>query len=212
MDTIVLHPTYFPNIAQMVAVAQTKTVLFEAHDNYQKQTYRNRMYIAHSNGKLSLNIPVKHGVKGERQKSAEVLVENNFNWQRDHWRSIQNAYRTSPFFEFYEDDIAPLFLTPANKLYELNLASFNLICDLIGLSPELDFTGSYSAQYKTELDLRPLANFKKTARFNCQPYTQVLEASHGFLNNLSVLDLLFNEGPASLSYLENHPHAFSPSQ
>ena len=109
MESILLHPTYYPSIEQMAAIAQAKNVVFEAQDNYQKQTYRNRCYIAHTNGTLLLNIPIKHSKGGNRQKTKEVVVENAFPWQKEHWRSIQNAYRTSPFFEFYEDELHPFF-------------------------------------------------------------------------------------------------------
>jgi len=186
----------------MVAVAQAQTVYIERWDNYQKQTYRNRTYIAHSNGRLILNVPIKHTANGVRQKTAEVQTENDFPWLRDHWKSIQTAYRTSPFFEFYEDDLAPLFNTPVTNLFEFNMRVFDLICELIGLSPTIKLTTSYEPIFTSGTDLRTLAAFKKAPPFTCTPYTQVLEASHGFLNNLSILDLLFNQGPATLDYLE----------
>ena len=113
---ILLHPTYFPSIVQMVAMAQADKIVFEVEDNYQKQTYRNRAYIAHSNGKLTLNVPIKHSKNGGRQKTKEVHVENSFPWQSQHWKSLQTAYRTSPFFEFYEDDLAPLFQEPVGQI------------------------------------------------------------------------------------------------
>ncbi len=211
MEHILIHPTYFPSIAHMVAVAKAKTVHLERCDNYQKQSYRNRMYIAHSNGVLTLNIPVKHNKNGERQQSATVKTEPAFPWQRDHWRSIQNAYRTSPFFEYYEDELAPIFTTPPENLIELNTASFLLVCELLGLTPEIRYTSAYFKDFALGTDLRNLVDFKKTKLTPFEPYTQVLEASHGFLNNLSVMDLLFNEGPASSSYLERQNLDFIPS-
>lgn len=201
MKTILLHPTYFPSIEQMAAVAQTDKVVFEVEDNYQKQTYRNRAYIAHSNGKLLLNIPIKHTKTGMRQKTREVVVENDFPWQEQHWRSLQSAYRTSPFFEYYEDDLAPLFTEPVESLMNHNLKIFDLLCELIGIEVEISKTTSYETN-SWITDLRYLVDAKRKSTFEPQSYMQVHQANHAFLSNLSVLDLLFNEGPNALSYLE----------
>ncbi|PKA83801.1 WbqC-like protein [Ulvibacter sp. MAR_2010_11] len=201
-EKILLHPTYFPSIEQMAAIAQAAHVVFEVQDNYQKQTYRNRAYIAHSNGSLLLNVPVKHNKEGRRQKSVEVLAENNFPWQSHHWKSLQSAYRTSPFFEFYEDDLAPLFTKPANNLLKHNLAIFELLRELIGLETESSKSETFEVTPQCK-DLRFLAIAKREVQSKFTPYIQVLEAQHGFLPNLSVLDLLFNEGPNTLSYLES---------
>jgi len=202
MKHILIHPTYFPSIIQMATAAQAETVVFEVQDNYQKQTYRNRCYIAHTNGKLLLNVPIKHSKDKKHQKMKDVLVENAFPWQKEHWRSIQNAYRTSPFFEYYEDELAPLFTTPVEKLLDFNLKIYEVVTDLIGL----DIPTSFSETYETTpqiTDKRYLANAKSERRTTLEPYTQVLESHHGWLPNLSVLDVLFNEGPNTLNYLES---------
>lgn len=199
--TILLHPNYFPSIAQMVAIAQANKVVFEVEDNYQKQTYRNRAYIAHSNGKLALHVPIKHSKEPTRQKYKEVLVENNFPWQSQHWKSLQSAYRTSPFFEFYEDDLVPLFETPVKHLLDFNLKIFDILSDLIGMETSYSITTEFVKNPK-EKDLRYLAIAKKEPEFPLTKYNQVLQENHGFLSNLSVLDLLFNEGPNTLTYLE----------
>ena len=202
MKTILLHPTYFPSIVQMVAVVKTDELVFEIHDNYQKQSYRNRTYIAHANGRLLLNVPIKHTKNGTRQKTKEVTIENSFPWQIQHWKSLQSAYRTSPFFEFYEDDIAPIFINPAEQLLELNLSIFKLLCELIGFEKSYGTTSEYLMD-SAKLDLRYLVEAKQQKKHLLSGYTQVMEANHGFLPNLSVLDLLFNEGPNALAYLES---------
>ena len=140
---IVVHPSYFPCIAQMAACAQAKTVIFEVCDNYQKQTYRNRARIAHANGELQLNIPIQHSKDGTRQKTAEVAPDNNFPWQAQHWKSLQSAYRTSPFFEFYEDDMAPLFQKRVSSLLEHNLEIYTLLCELLGMDGNFEETHVY---------------------------------------------------------------------
>tara|TARA_R100000935_G_scaffold1439_1_gene4638 strand:- start:206010 stop:206633 length:624 start_codon:yes stop_codon:yes gene_type:complete len=199
---ILLHPTYFPSIIQMATIAQAEAVVFEVEDNYQKQTYRNRCYIAHTNGKLLLNVPIKHSKDGSRQKMKDVVVENAFPWQKEQWRSIQNAYRTSPFFEFYEDELSPLFTEPVGKLLDFNLKIYETLAELIGLDIPISFSETYETTPQIT-DKRNLANAKTERKTTLQPYTQVLEAQHGWLPNLSVLDVLFNEGPNTLNYLES---------
>lgn len=207
MKKILVHPAYFPPILQMVAVAQAEHIVLEIHDNYQKQTYRNRTYTAHNNGALLLNIPIKHLKKGEHQSMQVVQIENDFPWQTHHWKSIQTAYRTSPFFEYYEDDLAPLFTTKANSLLSLNLQIFELLCELIGITSEITTSETYD-KTPDATDLRFLIDIKKNKGYPLEKYTQVLEAHHGFLPNLSVLDLLFNEGPNTLNYLESQKIEF----
>ena len=209
MERILVHPTYFPSIAQMVAIAQAKHVVLEVEDNYQKQTYRNRCYIAHTNGKLLLNVPVKHSKDGSRQKMKDVVAENAFPWQKEHWKSIQNAYRTSPFFEFYEDELAPLFLKSVNGILDLNLEIFNTLQEMLQLDTSVSFSETYELAPSNAEDLRFLAVAKSKRKFNLTPYTQVLESHHGWLPNLSVLDLLFNEGPNALNYLESQDLDFT---
>ena len=185
----------------MAALVQANAIVFEVHDNYQKQTYRNRCYIAHSNGKLTLNIPIKHAKDGKRQKTAEVIPEANFPWQSQHWKSLQSAYRTSPFFEFYEDDLKPLFEKRVASLLEHNINTIALLFELLGTELQYTTTTQYFKD-PPQKDLRHLVAAKKEQHFQIPAYTQVLEAHHGFLNNLSTLDLLFNQGPSALSYLE----------
>jgi len=206
MKTIIVHPSYFPSIVQMAAIVQSSKLIFEVEDNYQKQSYRNRSVIAHSNGKLSLSIPIKHTKPNfnqvkTRQKTKEVLVENSFPWQIQHWKSLESAYRTSPFFEFYEDDLKPLFLNSESSLLDFNMKIFDLICDLLDFDIDYTFSNTYEKE-PIEKDLRFLIDAKSNKDFGLKTYTQVLEANHGFLPNLSILDLLFNEGTNALNYLE----------
>lgn len=201
MKTILLHPSYFPSIEQMAAVAQADKVVWELEDNYQKQTYRNRAYIAHSNGILLLNVPIKHNKVENHQKCKDVVVENDFPWQEQQWKSLLSAYRTSPFFEFYEDDLKHLFTEPVDNLMAHNLSIFETLAELIGIEIEASKTLAYNVNPECH-DLRYLVNSKKKTEFKIERYTQVLEANHGFLPNLSVLDLLFNEGPNTLQFLE----------
>lgn len=202
MKTFLLHPAYFPCIAQMSCIAQADKIVFETHDNYQKQTYRNRANIAHSNGNLLLNVPIKHSKTGFHQKNSEVNVENDFPWQDHHWKSLQSAYRTSPFFEYYEDDLQSFFNTPVENLMQHNQNIFTALLELLGIDIEIENTSNYEKNPEIT-DLRFLIDAKKSIDFTPENYIQVHQANHPFLPNLSILDLLFNEGPNSLSYLEN---------
>jgi len=208
LETILIHPTYFTSIAQMVAYVQAEKVFFEVDDNYQKQSYRNRAYIAHSNGKLLLNIPIKHSQKGIRKKTNEVLVENSFPWQIQHWKSLESAYRTSPYFEYYEDELKPLFFKPVHSLFDFNLEAFDLICELLDISKRYKFTKEYFKN-PYQLDLRSLVNPKLDLDIKLEPYFQVLNKENNFIANLSILDLLFSEGPNAVSYLENQKINFN---
>lgn len=201
-------PTYFPSIAQMVALVQAPNIVLEVHDNYQKQTYRNRCYIAHANGKLALNIPIKHSKDGQRQRTAMVCPDASFPWQQQHWKSLQSAYRTSPFFEFYEDDLKPLFETTVLNLLDHNVNILRLLFELLGTELTYTLSSSYEKE-PTYKDFRNLVIAKQEPQYNLEVYTQVLESHHGFLPNLSVLDLLFNEGPNALHYLERQKLNYS---
>ena len=203
MKPILLHPAYFTSILQMAVVAQSNEIVFEGEDNYQKQTYRNRAYIAHSNGKLLLNAPIKHTKDGAHQKYKDVGTETNFPWISQHWKSLQSAYRTSPYFEFYEDDLAPLFKKKVPSLFTHNIEIFETICDLLGMDQNYMVTSEYVKNPLEQLDVRKLIEVKFKTPVIFPKYTQVLQEPDDFLPNLSVLDLLFNEGPNSLNYLEN---------
>ena len=199
---IIIHPTYLPNVAHFVAMTNSDEITFEMDDNYQKQTYRNRTYIYGANGKLQLSIPIIHSQK-ERQKYRDIKIYNSENWQSVHWKSLETAYRTSPFFEFYEDDIQPLFTEKFDFLLDFNMKCLDVIFDCL----QIDLSTSKSQVYEKEVvnktDFRFLANARKENPFNFDSYTQVFNNKHGFISNLSILDLLFNEGPNALNYLES---------
>jgi hypothetical protein len=205
---VILHPAFFAPIIQYVALASGKSLLFETQDNFQKQTYRNRCYIYGANGKQLLSVPVAHSHGGGRQKTKEVRIDNSFRWQINMFRSLEASYRSSPFFEFYEDDIRPVFEKKHEFLLDLNQASIEVINECLGLDVECAFTDTYELEGSEKEgyanDFRYLVNAKSKRVFAMEPYTQVFENKYGFLENLSVLDLLFNEGTNALQYLENH--------
>ena len=161
-------------------MAHAEKLVFEVQDSYQKQTYRNRCYICGANGKLGLHIPVKYSQKN-RQNTSEILIDNSSNWQSIHWKSLESAYKTSPYFEYYQDDLVSLFTTKKESLLGFNL-EFN--------------------KEKQQKEYRYLVNARKESEIKINPYIQVFQEKHGFINNLSILDLLFNEGPNAKSYIQ----------
>ncbi len=199
---IILHPTYFPSIAHFVAMVKSKEVRFEIDDNFLKQTYRNRAYIYGANGKLALNIPVIHTQKN-RQKYRDVKIFNDSKWQDLHWKSLLSAYRTSPFFEYYEDELQPLFNLKTDYILDFNFKCFEVICECLQLNLNTSKTEIYQNTVANFIDLRHLVNAKKEQNQSFEIYTQVFNNKHGYIPNLSVLDLLFNEGPNALNYLES---------
>jgi len=202
MNTLLL-PSYFPSISHFVVLAQSEKVTFEVEDNFQKQTNRNRTYIYSPNGIQLLNIPVKHSKEGH-QKTKDIQIETEFDWQKQHFKSLEAAYRSSPFFEFFEDDIRPLFEKKHTFLMDLNFEALEIVSKCLRMKLEYDTTIEYFHEVNTDLitDFRYLINGKKDdSQF--ENYTQVFDDKYGFLNNLSVLDLLFNEGKYAMDYLKN---------
>ncbi len=198
---ILLHPTYFPSIAQFVAIAQADSVTFEMFDNFQKQTYRNRSYIYGANGKLKLSVPVIHTHK-ERQLYKDVKISDTEKWQLIQWKSLESAYKTSPFFEFYEDELRPLFTTPSASIFDHNIKCFQVVLDCLQLDVPVKYTSEYEKAPVGLKDYRALANARQEQQLTLESYTQVFSIKHGYISNLSILDLLFNEGTNALSYLE----------
>ena len=196
---ILIQPTYFPSISHFVAIAKAEKVTFEMDDNFQKQTNRNRMYIYSPNGIQLLNIPVKHS-KEAHQKTRDIRLETAFDWQKQHFKSLEAAYRTSPFFEYYEDALAPIFTKKHEFLMDLNFKTIEIVSKCLGLNFEHHKTEEYFKEAPEFTDLRALANGKKDTSI-LTPYSQVFEEKHGFINNLSILDLLFNEGRYAKEYL-----------
>ncbi len=199
---IIIHPTYFPSISHFVAIAKADSVLYEVEDNFQKQTNRNRTYIYSPNGIQLLNIPIKHS-KITHQKTKDIRIENDFDWQKQHFKSLEAAYRSSPFFEFFEDDLQPIFEKKHDFLMDLNFEVLELLSKCMRMKMDYSKTESYVLETDPAFikDYRSLANGKKDQSL-FEPYQQVFDDKHGFLNNLSILDLLFNEGKFTLDYLK----------
>ena len=203
-DCAVVSTAYFPPVEYFMAAAAAGRLLIEAHDSYVKQTYRNRCRIYACDGVLSLTVPVSlpSGSRG----TGEALIDYSKPWLQQHERALISAYRTSAFFEYYQDDIFPILDARPSRLAELNLSLITRLMTLLGVRCEISLTSEYIPSYPAGyLDLRDAVHPKKAVpemfRNRFRPYYQVFSDRFGFIPGLSVLDLLFNEGPDAVSYL-----------
>jgi len=199
MDSL-LYPIYFPNIAHFAVMLQSDEFWFEVSGNYQKQSFRNRSEIYGANGKLALSVPVSY-TQSNRQLYKDVKIANNNNWQQLHLKSLQSAYSMSPFFEFYIDDLMPIFEKRFDFILDLNLQCFELLNESMQLDLKPLFTEKFDQNPKEMRDFRPLVQRNYTLQ-ELDSYVQVFTQKHDFISNLSILDLLFNEGPSSSIYLK----------
>ncbi len=196
-----LQPTYFSPVIQYVAIAKSKEIVFEVEDNFQKQTYRNRCYIYTADGKHSLNVPIQHS-KGIKQKTKDIKIDYKDDWHKIHLKTLETAYSSSPFFEYYIDDLKAVFEKRIEFLLDLNLKCHEFAMDALQLKIPTSKTIEFNEKVNY-LDARNLAIAKPEKMFNLEKYYQIFSANHNFISNLSILDLLFMEGPNALNYLES---------
>ncbi len=197
-----LFPSYFPTIASFSAILQYE-VNWEIFGNYQKQSLRNRANITNDRGLHSLSVPVIGKGNGkDRLPYIEVLIDNSQPWQRTHWRTLQTAYRTSPFFEFYEHALEPLFTKTYTHLLSFNMLTTQTLCECLQVTFPEGLTSVYEKKPLNCKDHRELISPKPPVSFKLKAYNQVFIEKHGFIAHLSVLDLLFNEGPQAANLLK----------
>ena len=224
-ETALLQTTYFGPIQWYQKLYRYEHCLIEQYDSYQKQTYRNRCIIATTNGLQALTVPVEHNSPfspltfHSSPLVKDLRISDHNQWRRVHWNALQSAYSESPFFEYYADDIRPFFEKKYEFLVDFNEAIRQIICDLIDIHPHVEYTQSFLSPQSSQLSLlsshlSPLATHLSDYRgvisakhpqpdvtFTPKDYWQVFRHKHGFLPNLSILDLLFCMGPESVFYL-----------
>lgn len=197
--SLTLSSVYLGNIDYYSILNQNTSIINDVNEHFQKQTFRNRTVIHGANGALNLIIPlVKRGL---RTKMKDIKIDNSQRWQILHWRSLESAYRSSPYFEFYEDDLKPFYRTEFTSLVEFNSQIQAKIIELLNLDVVVKDSESYLLH--DGIDYRREHHPKKqtSSYYSQEEYTQVFSDRHGFLPNLSILDLLFNEGPNAVSFL-----------
>lgn len=195
----IMVPPYFGPISCWKQIINSN-ILWDVHQNYVKQSYRNRTFIHSANGLHKLTIPVKHSKIKFPMLNAEI--DNKTAWQKNHWRSIQTAYSSSPFFEFYKDSLEQVYNKKYTYLVKFNFDMIKLVFEWLDIEIKLKLSKEYKVVYDDSLDLRKKIENQKHSISKNKIYNQVFFEKNGFLNDLSIIDLIFNEGPNSLSYLK----------
>lgn len=200
MKNVLLPVFYLPPISWFsVFLDPENEIVFEQFENFPKQTYRNRANIYGANGKLSLIIPIHHNGKREMK---DIEVSYREDWQNLHWKSIKTAYQSSPYFEFYEDKIKALFDHKEKNLLDFNLKSIEVIQKILKTEKAQSLNHEY-IKNPEEVNFREQFSAKLPSTFEMEEYYQTFTDKHGFLSDLSILDLICNKGPESVTYLKN---------
>ena len=219
-ESSLLSTAYFPPIEYFVALANSAKAEIESGEMYQKQSYRTRCHINGANGLLVLTLPVRRSAaKGEENShkipTSELLIDYSKPWLLQHKRALEAAYMSSPFFEYYMDDIYEILDSGEENLLKMNTRLTLKIAELIGIETPIALSdgnfiipGSEQLKENGVEDFRDSIHPKKPAQLleklqMNKPYWQVFTNKQGFVSNLSILDLLFNEGPNAISYLES---------
>ena len=197
---VLLPLFYLPPISWFsVFLQHDAEVTLEQFENFPKQTYRNRTVIYGANGKLALIIPVLHNGK---KTINEIEVSHRENWQKLHWKSIKNAYQSSPYFEFYEDQLAQIFTFETQSLFQFNLNALQIIQKILKTEKAYSLNEEFT-KTPAEVDFRNKFSAKKESEFEMEEYYQTFSDKLGFEKDISILDLICNKGPESLTYLRN---------
>ena len=204
-----LSTTYFGPVQWYQKLYRHEEVEIEQWESFQKQTYRNRCLIATTQGVQALTVPIERKANSIK----DIRISDHGNWRHLHWHALVSAYGESPFFEYYQDDIRPFFEKRWDYLLDFNEAIREKMCELLDFQPKVTFSSTYlhPVEYSLTSHLLPLtSDFREAIRpkhplpdadFEPKPYYQVYQQKHGFLPNLSILDLLFNMGPEGIFYL-----------
>lgn len=199
--TLLSEIQYHPPITYFIFATRADAILIEKQENYQKQSYRNRCQILTSQGVLALTVPV---VKGNRKTPIyETEIDYRQNWPETHWRTIRSAYGSSPFYPYYADLFRDVYENRPKYLFDLDLQFLMLYLRLLGIKQIVKFTEEYKTGYdQSVLDLRNLIHPKIQAdNLNVKPYSQVFGKQ--FASSLSILDLLFSQGPEAQQYVRD---------
>ncbi len=198
---LILSSHYFPCIAYFIYLARYKKANIDVGENYEKQSFRNRCSIYSAQGSQDLVIPL---VKSYNTPIKDVNIDMRNNWKIKHWRTLCAAYNSSPFFDYYSIELKNVFFIKEKSLSAFNIMLINHICKEVGIKIKLRISDNYLNPKTNQIDLRsslhPKRCFKHLTSY--PEYTQTFKSIAGFIPNLSILDLLFNEGPESLTYIE----------
>ena len=204
-NSILLSTAYFAPIHFYSRFMAHPEIYIEQFEHFNKQTYRNRAVILGGNGPITLVVPVVKG-RGTKILIKDLKISYEMDWQRNQWQTIVSAYNSSPYFEYYKDDIQPFFEKKYKYLLDLNQSINETICDLLEVENKSKLTNDFEAIPENTLNFREIISPKNRSQldsnFQHKEYTQVFSEKFKFIPNLSILDLLFNEGPNSYTILE----------
>ena len=190
---------YFPPVTWFTAVIRQKTILLDQHSHFRKQGFTNRMQIQGANKIQTLSIPIRR--TGEQTPVLKSEISYAETWQKDHWKGIESAYRSAPFFEYYESRIYPFFESREESIIRHNLAILKILFEFLDIQTDWILSEKYEPADTNSPDFRmdfdPSGN-SVPAWFGIKEYPQVFR---NFESNLSILDLLCNEGPATRDIL-----------
>ena len=198
----------FPNILWWCKILQASSVIWEMHEYFEKMTYRNRYYIAGGNGLMKLSLPIQGG-REHKLPVNQTMIAAKENWQKQHWRTIVSAYNNAPYFDYYASSLEKLFLDKYEKLADFNLSTIQWLKQQLNVSFSEDYSNTYTKEQSGVLyDLRSM----KPGLENCTDcdyptYYQVFQERTGFIPNLSLLDLLFAEGPFTTAWIKENQEA-----
>jgi len=198
---ILIETAYLPPLSYMSELIHSGEIIFEVHETYHKQSFRNHCIIYGPNGEQKLTIPVIK-VNGNHTLTKDIRISDHAPWQKIHWRSISTAYNNSPFFLYYQDALIPFFEKKVEFLADYNIGLLQTLLGLMHLNCSARLTGQYEKRPVGIADLRNgiIANDPQVIK-TFPPYVQVFEPRHGFIGGLSILDALFNLGPETAEYL-----------
>ena len=200
MEKIILPVFYLPPVSWFAEfLNENDDIVFEKFEHFPKQTYRNRANIYGANGKLSLIVPILHdGVRAVK----DIQISYAENWQKLHWKSIKTAYQSSPYFEYYEDKLEQIYENEERSLFNFNLKGLEVIQQILKTERKFSFTEDY--QEKPEgTDLRNAFSAKDHSEKGFEEYYQTFSDKLGFIEDLSIIDLICNKGPESMTYIKN---------
>ncbi len=195
-NSVLLSTAYLPNLNYLKHVVTGNTVFIERHEHFIKQTYRNRCELLTSNGKITLSIPLIK--QSDKELIGEKKISYTENWQHQHWQTITSAYKNSPYFEYFEDELIYFYKNKFDSLFDYNYQLLNCILKILRIQKEIEFTQQFNLQTEGVIDLRNITLLKNTANFSTKPYYQVFASTQQFNQNLSCLDAIFNIGLKTL--------------
>lgn len=203
-NALLLSTAYFAPVHFYTRYIHHNEVYIEQFENFTKQTYRNRCQILGGNGPIALVIPVVKG-RGPKIMIKDLQISYDENWQRNHWQTIVSAYNSSPYFEYYQDELYPFFESKTKYLLDFNQQIHEQLCDFFEVENKIQLTSDFENVPEGTFNLRdgisPKLKHNPDAAFQPKTYTQVFTEKYGFIPDLSILDLLFNEGPNTYTIL-----------